>query len=244
MTTSPPPTDRLLDRATDSEYAAVSILAIAGLVLSLGGLIAVLLPAEVLVAVPAVGMITSLSALVRIARSRGVLTGRRIAWMGIVLGAVLFLLSGTAHVLRWRQQASTLAQLKTDTLAVVQGLETARYEDVAPYLAPAARDILPQIVDDLRRRFTPLWEGAGNVTGQRLLSLQLQAVENGDVAAEARVHVECEHRILEITVGWYQPQSTGTTAWFLHHADGQETFESIRKFGRTQNTSPAPDTGL
>jgi hypothetical protein len=177
--------------------------------------------------------VTSAVALRHIARSRGVLTGRGLAGAGVVLGAGLLLVSGAQHVLAWHEDARVLGRLKTDTLDVVQEIESGDYEAILRRMPVELRDMGPKVLASLRGRFGPLLDGAGKVTERRLLSLRPQTLENGDLVAQARLLVACERRIIEITVVWWRARDADPAdpAWLLYNLSGEETFESVRKFG-------------
>jgi hypothetical protein len=235
------PADNLLDRATDPEYAAVSIAAVVGLLFSVAGVTTLLLRAVFLLVVPAAGLVTSAVALRGIARSRGVLTGSGLAGAGILLGAALLLVAGAQHLLAWHQETRVLGRLQADTLDVVQEIESGDYEGILRRMPVELHDMGPKVLASLRARFGPLLAGAGKVTERRLLSLRPQTLENGDLVAQARLLIACERRIVEITVTWWRARDADPAdpAWLLYNLGGEETFESVRKFGTAEGrTTP------
>lgn len=126
-----------------------------------------------------------------------------------------------------------LDRLRADTTDVVKDVLAADYEAVLRRMPPEMREAGPDAVAQLRRRFAILVDGAGPVTEQCLRSLRPRTLENGDLVAQARIRVTCERRIFEIAALWWRPRGTDPAdpAWLLGDVYGEETFESVQKFG-------------
>jgi hypothetical protein len=90
-----------------------------------------------------------------------------------------------------------------------------------------------------------LFEGAGAVTGRRLMSLRLVPTEQGTYVAPAEMRVDLERRILQIslTLGLGPEEK-----WELVGFGGGPTFESMIKFDNPydkpeeSDSTPAPPT--
>jgi len=214
-----------LDRAIDREYAAVSVLAILGVVLGALGVSAFLAP--LLVAVPVLAAGLSLAALRRIRRSRGVLTGTRLAMTGLALGAGLALAAGGYHAWQWYGEHRTLASLKTRAHAIADQILARRWTEVFAQISPDS----PQHeagADLFRRRLTGLFAGAGDPVGRQLQALQILRTERKEAVAMAEVRLRLEQRTLDFYL-WFQPDASGQ--WRFVGVSGRETFESASRRG-------------
>jgi hypothetical protein len=217
--------DADLDRATDREYAAISVLAVLGVVLAALGVLAFLAPP--LVAVPALAAGLGLTAFRRIRRSRGVLTGARLALAGLALGGGLTLAAGGYHAWDWYSEYRTLKSLQTRTHAVMDQVVAREWAEVYEQIAPDS----PQQklgLDRFRRRLTGLFAGAGKPEDRQLRALQYLALERGEPVAMAEVRLRLEQRTLDFSV-WYRPDETGR--WQFMGIGGWETFESVSRRG-------------
>jgi hypothetical protein len=231
-TTPEPVTEAELDRATDPEYAAVSTGAVIGLLLGLAGFSSVL--AVPFVAVPVLGLILCVAALRKIRRSRGVLTGRRLAIAGIVLGAAAAALGAGRHASLWLGERRMLGHLQAQALEIADDLLADRYDKVFERLPEdfRARDKGPEA---FRKRFLPLLDGAGPLVRRDLLTLQVITNEKGETLAPAEVRVELEKRIVEVDL-WFRLADDGR--WELVGVGGEETFESVTRFGPQKPVPP------
>jgi hypothetical protein len=237
--------DGQLDRATDQEYAAISPMAVVGLVLGILGIAALLAPP--LVAMPAIGFILSLIALRRIRRSEGVLAGRGFAVAGIVIGLGLTILGGATHGIAWYRQQTTLSDLRSRAFQIADDLAAGRYEKAYQMMPSEWRAQQAAGVKEFRNRIGPLFEGAGPLVSRRLMSLQPLPVEekakNGKTVeqhfvAPAEMQVDLQHRILAVTL-WFGQDPDGR--WDLIGVAAEETLESQEKY--PSQTSPAPVHG-
>jgi len=234
------PNDSELDRATDPEYAAVSSGAVVGLVISALGVSAFL--TEAFVPAPAVGLVVSLAALRGIRRSRGVLTGRRLALAGAILGAALTVVAGGFHLIRWRQERQVLEDLEATACHIVDELVAGRYEEVYDMIPENFRERQAASPARFRTAMERLFRGGGKTLGRRLSALRIIPTEQGDLVAPAEMRVEMENRILQIQV------LLGRSAekrWELIAVGGAPTFESMMKFGDRDEeplSPPEPDT--
>jgi hypothetical protein len=219
------PTESELDRATDSEYAAVSVLAVVGLVFSAFGGVAIVVPvAGFLVVLPATGLTLSLIALFRIRRSKGTLTGHWVAVVGVAVGGLFAFLSGGQQVLAWHQKATEERTLETATYEVADALANGEYARVLERIPSGERHAGGATVEFLRSRFAPLFTGAGRVKERKLLSLEPKTMDTGERAAIGRVRIGLEHRAVLITVVWSNAPSPGGApgTWQVVGAFGEE----------------------
>ena len=217
--------DGQLDRATDPEYAAISTLAVVGLVLGILGLTAFL--ALPLAAVPAIGCGVSLLARRKIGQSRGVLAGGRLAAAGILIGASLAVLGAGYHAKVWWNERQILNELQGRAMETVDDLLAGRFDQAFERIAPDS----PQRkagAEMFRKGMTLLLGDAGKVIRRDLIALPMLPTESGALVAPADVRVDLERRIVEITV-WFRPTERGT--WEVAGIGGQETFESAVKYG-------------
>ena len=212
--------DAELDRATDPEYAAVSVTAVLGVVL--GALSVVAFLVWPLVAVPVLATAVSLAARRRIRRSHGVLTGRRLALAGLVLGLGLTAASAGYHGWQWYGQHRTLHALRDWTDRLLDQGVAGKYEEVFEQM-PAGTPQRKGGIDLFRRRLDGLFAGAGAVRDRRLRSLQILQAEGGLTVALAEVRLALEQRELQFQV-WFQPDAEGR--WQFVGLGGRETFAS------------------
>jgi hypothetical protein len=219
--------DGELDRATDVEYAAISGVAVVGLVLGLVGAIAVL--AAPLLAVPAVGALISLAALRKIRRSEGVLTGRRVALAGIAVGILMTAGVGLYHFQNWYNQRQMLGMVKEQAYDVIDELLAGQYTTV---LARMPEDFRNRQAaggpEELKANVAPLLKDGGTMVNRQLLSLMPVRSKQGDLMAPAQMRVDLERRILNFKL-WFK--RTAANSWELVGIDGAETIESQIKYG-------------
>ena len=217
--------DAELDRATDPQYAAISTLAVVGLVLSVAGVIGAW--AAPLVAVPALGLIVSVVAWLRIRRSAGVLTGSRLAATGIAAGILMTGLMGGYHLRTYLAETRDMDVLQTRALAIIDDLAAGRYEKVYAEIPADFRARQAKGPEDFRKSVGPLFDGAGNLVSRDLLSLQFYPTDKGGEAAPAEIRVRLDRRILDVTL-WFMRPHDGP--WELAGIGGEETLESIRQY--------------
>lgn len=229
------PQDGELDRATDPEYAAISTSAVIGLVLAVVGLAA--FRSEPLTVVPAAGLALSLLALRKIRLSAGVLTGRRIALVGAVLGGMITAVAGGQHAMARYEQHVTFATLESRANAVLDDMMAGRYQPVYDQMPEDFRKRQAAGADQFRTRFAPLFEGAGKLLERRLDSLQMLPMEKGGVVAPAEIRLTFENRILGMTV-WFMSTPAGT--WDLVGIGAEETLESQMKHPEQKPPAPIP----
>lgn len=231
----PPIQDGDLDRATDREYAAICVPAVLAVGLGALGVVAFLAPP--LVAVPLLAAVLGLAGLRRIRRSRGVLTGRRLALAGLALGVGLTLAAGGYHGWTWYEQYRTLRSLEADTHGVMDRIVAREWTEVFERIPPDS----PQQrggLDLFRRRLTGLFAGAGEPADRELRALQVLRTERDEAVAMAEVRLRLEERTLDFNL-WYQPDATGR--WQFVGISGRETFESVsRRGGRPPAPLPGP----
>lgn len=218
-----PVSEAELDRATDPEYAAVSTAAVVGVIFGVLGFSAFV--AAPFVGLSVLGAVLGIAALRKIRRSRGVLVGRKLAIAAISLGAATAALGGGYHAAVWLDARQTLQDLERRALDVTDALVAGRYDDVFAQLPEDFRR-REKGPEEFRRRFVPLFEGAGKLVGHKLLSLQILATEKGETVAPADVRVELEQRVLELNL-WFRLDDDG--AWHLVGIGGQETLESAAR---------------
>ncbi len=161
--------DEELDRATDPEYAAVSPMAIFGLVLSVGGIAAFFVAP--LVALPVVGLIVSLAAAQRIRRSEGVLTGLQLAQAGIAVGAALALASAAYHLETYREERQALHLVETKAYEAVDEIAQGQYEKVYLSMPEEFRNRQAPTAKDFGSQLAGVFKDAGAVKERNLLAL-------------------------------------------------------------------------
>jgi hypothetical protein len=249
-----------LDRATDPEYAAVSSAAAVGLVIAVLGVWPLLLISNnwieppsslpdlfvtlaVFAAAPLVGLVVSLMAYLQILRSYGVLTGKRLALTGAAVGAALILVWAGWLVYQWRENDRILRELEATAYRITDELIQGRYDDVYQRLPVEFRKRQAGGSRLFRARMKQLFEGAGAVTGRRLMALRVVPTEQGAYVAPAEMRVDLERRILQIslTLGLGMEGK-----WELIGFGGGPTFESMMKYDNpydnpeTEKSAPAP----
>ncbi|HUU91081.1 MAG TPA: hypothetical protein VM238_07710 [Phycisphaerae bacterium] len=226
-----PITNDQLDRATDPEYAAVYPLAVVALIVAALGGAAFLAPP--LVVVPVAATVMGLAAVRKIRKSQGVLAGRKLALAAVVVGIVIAAAGGTVHLIVWLNEQRTLDDLKTQAAETIDDVLAGRYETVFARLP----DDSPQRKagpEAFRNALSRLFEGGGNLVRRDLMSLQILPTERGVLVAPADMRVTLEARILQVTL-WFRLDENG--GWRLVGIGGQETLESIAKYG-DDNTPP------
>jgi hypothetical protein len=231
------PLDGQLDRATDAEYAAVSTAAVIGLALAVAGLVAFWAPSLAsawpvtcaMTAVPLVGAVLSAASLRRIRRSRGVLTGGRLAAVGIAVGAAVTLGAASYHIHTYIIDLRTLRSLESRAYEVVDELLAGRYdtvyEMVPPEFRPYATGSAAPSEAQFRSHLEPLFKDAGEPLSRTLLALQILP-QKDHLIAPAELHVELEHRALNVTIGFVLAPSG---RWELVGVGGEETLASQLK---------------
>jgi hypothetical protein len=223
--TEPPIDEADLDRATDREYAAVSVPAVLGVVFAALGVVAFL--AAPLVSVPILAAVLSAVALRRIRRSRGVLTGRRLALAGLALGLGLTLLAGGYHAWTWYGEYQTLETLKRRTHEVGDDLVARNYGTVFDRM-PDGSPQRERGLDAFRAHLTRLFAGAGDPVGRSLRSLQILRTDRGEAIAAAELRLDLTQRTLEFQL-WFRPDEEGR--WQFIGVGGRETLESASRRG-------------
>jgi hypothetical protein len=242
--------DGALDRATDPEYAAINPLAVVGLIVGLLGAAAYgallawnflskenvwvyqVLPPVVII--PLAGLALSLAALVRIRRSEGVQSGRRIAVAGIAIGAAVTLIFGAIEAYGWREESRTLSALGARSYEIVDALAAGRYDDVYAMIPADFRRRQAAGPQQFRDAFRPLFETVGPVVKRHLRSLQLFPMAEGSPIAPAEMRVDFRDRSLDLTF-WFQRAADGS--WEVVGISGGESFESQM---RHVSETPAP----
>lgn len=227
--------DASLDRATDPEYAAICPLAVVGLIASVLGVSAFV--AAPLVAGPVAGLVVSAWAWRRIGRSRGVLTGRRLAAAGMAVGAVLALGSAGWHTASWQRERAELEDLKSQALDVADRLLEGRYDEVYELIPAPLRERQAASAELFRLGASLLLEGAGPVVDRSLTSLRIVEREDGQVQVPAVIRVRLERRIVDLTLVFAPGEEGG---WDLTVMRGNETFESIARYRKVDGTLRAP----
>jgi hypothetical protein len=216
--------DGQLDRAIDPEYAAVSPLAVAGLVLSIAGLGAFL--AVPLIAAPVAGVMLSLLALRKIRRSEGVLTGRRIAKVGLIVGSILAVLAAGFHGEAWREDRDTLAAIKAQAYDAFDEILAGRYAEVYARMPEGYRLRQATGPEAFAARIAPHFRDAGALEGRRLLSLKQVYSSEGHLLAPAIMEAEFANRTYQFTL-WFM--RTDPQTWALVSVEGGETIQSMLK---------------
>ena len=239
MTTRPDdkplPQDGQVDRALDPEYAAISTMAVLGLVAGVLGLLSFqMMP---LIVLPALGLVMGLLALRKIKRSEGILTGRGIALGAAVLGGLVLAGAGGYHLQGWLSERRVLEDLSNRSYEITDDVLAGRYDKV-----------YNMIPEDLRRRqggspaafrahVAPGFAGAGSILRRTLMSLKFASAEDGSLLASATMRVELERRYLDVQIVFRQ-SSAGT--WDLIGVGVGETFESQIKFAPDEPEPKSP----
>lgn len=242
--------DGELDRGTDPQYAAISPLAVVGLLVGLLGaavyaalLIWNIAAAETLWAyqvlppvgvIPMVGLVLSAVAYRRIRRSQGVLAGRGIALAGLVLGAAVTVVFWAVEVYGWHQERQVEAMLAARAYQIADDMAASRYDEVYALIPADFPQRQAADAQEFRRQFMPLFEGAGSLGKRELMSLQVAGKVEGCAVAPAEIRADLQHRGLDIVV-WFRRAPGGT--WELAGVSGAETFESQMKHP-TENGPP------
>jgi hypothetical protein len=228
------PADGELDRATDPEYAAISPLAVVGLVLSLLGVAAFFIVP--LLVLPLLGLGMSLAAYRKIRRSEGVLTGRLLARVGAVLGLMLALAASAYHIETWREQQSTLHVIEKLSYEILDSIAAGDYEKVYQMMPEDFRKAQAKGAEGFRESLLPFFKGAGQVTQKPiLLTLSPIVSKEGKLLHRATMRLGMEHRSLDFTLWFMQDQ---TRQWQPVGVACEETFESMMK--NSEAEPPAP----
>ena len=236
-----PPADGQLDRATDPEYAAICTKAVLALAFSIVG-VAALLVAPFIV-LPLAGLVLGLIALRQIKRSEGVLAGRGIALAAIGAGAAVALAASAYHANNWWKEHRMFTDLKDRSYEIVDDLVAGRYAEVYAMMPEEFRRRAGTGPEQFRARMAPLLKDAGQVVRRALISLQVLQTEDGQVLAPADMRVELERRYLQFTL-WFKQMPD--TTWELVGVSGDQTFDSLGKFGQpseapAEPAGPAPE---
>jgi len=241
-----------LDRGTDPEYAAVSSMAVIGLVVAVLGVWPLLLISKhwvepptslpdlvvmtaIFAAAPLVGLVLSLTALRQIRRSCGVVTGKRIALAGLAAGVLLVVAWAGWLTSQWQRNEQTLRDLEKTAYAVMDNLLAGRYEQVYERIPEEYRRRQPAGYRRFRAQMEGLFEGAGAPVQRRLLSLRIVQTEYGTLIAPAEIRVDLERRILQVSI-MLGRNTAGR--WELVGIQGGPTFESMMKHDTPSDRLP------
>ena len=241
-----------LDRGTDPEYAAVSSMAVIGLVVAVLGVWPLLLISKhwvepptslpdlvvmtvIFAAAPLVGLVLSLTALRQIRRSYGVVTGRRIALAGLATGALLAAVWAGWLTVEWRRNERTLRDLEKTAYAVMDNLLAGRYEQVYEQIPEEYRRRQPAGYRQFRDYMAELFEGAGALVERRLLSLRIIKTERGTYIAPAEMRVDLERWNLQVSMTFSR---TPAGKWELVGIQGRPTLESMMKHDTPSDRLP------
>jgi hypothetical protein len=229
-----PVSEDRLDSATDLEYAAVCPMAVVALIVGVLG--ATALVAGPRVGVPVVAIVLGLVSLRTIRRSEGVVVGRRLALAAVVLGVATGALGGGYHLSIWLGERQTFEDLKRRSAETIDAIVASRYEEVFEQL-PADSLQGKAGLASFRKGIRDLFEGGGSLVGRELMSLQILPTERGVLVAPAATRVTLDRRILEMTL-WFRLEEDGH--WRLVGVGGQETFESMAKYGDEGSPAEVP----
>jgi hypothetical protein len=238
--------DGQLDRAIDPEYAAVSTMAVVSLLFSLLGIVAFWAPSLgeawlvtiALLALPLLGFLLGVAAVRKIRRSEGVLSGLGLAVAGILVGGAVTIAAAALHIQAWQGEKSLYEDLRARSYGVVDDILADRYEKVYQMMPSEFRRQQAPGPEAFRAQVTPFLQGAGKLVRWSLLSLPPpMPIQEGGQAVKATIHVELERRYLDMMLLWYR--KTAEEPWQLAGIGGQETFESMGKFG-DREALPAP----
>lgn len=141
---APPPREFAFSRvagASLTEYAPVSSLAVAALVLCILGLPGVLWPWWLLA--PGLSLFLAGLSLYYIATSAGTLTGRKIALTAVMISLTLGLAGGLLHLRDYRQQQRDIREVRVAAEAVRLAAEAGDFQALYRQLAPGLRDAIP-----------------------------------------------------------------------------------------------------
>ena len=232
------PPDGQLDRAMDPDYAAISTQAVLGLVFSLLGALAILIPP--LVVLPLLGLVLGLVALRKIRRSEGVLAGRGIAVAASILGGLALVGSTSYHLHAWLSGRRVLEDLSNRSIEITDDLTAGRYDKVYNMLPEEFRRQQGRGPEEFRASVAPALKDAGSVVRRFLLSLEFVPMEDGTVLAPARVRVELERRYVEVKLIFMEsPRGT----WDLVGVGAGETMDSAFKFAPPEPQRQEPPEG-
>jgi hypothetical protein len=233
------PPDGQLDRAMDPEYAAISTTAVLGLIFSALGVLAIIVPP--MAALSALGLVLGFTALRKIRRSEGSLTGRGIALAAFAAGAIV-LVGSTAYQLQtWLSQRRTLEGLSARSYEITDDVLAGRYEKVYNLIPEDFRRQQGAGPQDFRGSLAPALAGAGSVVRRTLMSLEIIRTDDGAIVAPARMFVELEQRYLELQIVFKESPGGG---WDLIGVGAGETFESKAKFAPDEPEPKEPADGL
>ena len=224
-----------VDRATDPEYAAVSPLAIMGLVFALTGIAAFFVAP--LVAVPLLGFAVSLAAWRRIRRSEGVVTGQSLAQVGIALGAALALASAAYHLETFREQRQSLHLVEAKANEAVQAIIDKDYQKVYLSMPEDFRARQAGTEKDFAAALEAWFKDAGAFKEQNLLALTQVPTKEKRLIQKAQVRVDLQKRSLEFLL-WYLQDQTGE--WRLVGVACGESFDSQVRSANEQAPPPPP----
>ena len=231
----PLPPDGQLDRALDPEYAAISTMAVLGLVAGVLGLLSFeMMP---LVVLPALGLMMGLLALRKIKRSEGVLAGRGIAMAASVLGALVLTGSAGYHLQGWLSERRVLEDLSNRSYEITDDILAGRYEKVYNMIPEEFRRQRGRGPEAFRAQVAPALTGAGSVLRRTLMSLEIVATTDGAIVAPAKMRVELERRYVELQIA-FMKSPAGT--WDLVGAGAGETLESQFKFASEEPEPKEP----
>jgi hypothetical protein len=229
----PLPPDSPLDRAMDSEYAAISTLAVLGLVFAvLGALSLVALPLMVL---PALGLVLGLLAIRKIRRSEGILTGRGIALAASVLGALALAGSAAWHLQGWLSEQRAYEELSNLSYEITDDILAGRYEKVYNMIPEEFRRRQGRGPEDFRSHIAPLLADAGSVVRRTLMSLEIVTADDNAIVAPAKMRVELQRRYLEFQIVFKKSEAG---AWELIGIGAGETMDSQFKFAKDDPEPP------
>jgi len=118
----------------------------------------------------------------------------------------------------------------------IDAILASRYEEVFEKL-PADSPQGKAGLESFRKGIRDLFEGGGSLVGRKLMSLQILPTERGVLVAPAATRVTLDRRILEMTL-WFRLEEDGH--WRLVGVGGQETFESMAKYGDEGGPADVP----
>jgi hypothetical protein len=227
--------DGQLDRAIDPEYAAVSPMAIVGLALACAGIGAFFVPP--LAALPLLGFVVSLAAWRHIRRSQGVLAGRSLAQVGMVLGAALTVTSVAFHFEVYREQRQVYDLVGEKANDAVRSVLGRNYEKVYTSMPEEFRKRQAPTVQAFGGAFDTLMKDAGALKTQTLTALTPVMTKEKILIQKVLVRVDFEKRSFEFQL-WYMPDAT--RQWGLIGVGCAETFDSQVKNQGETTPAPAP----
>jgi hypothetical protein len=221
--------DGVLDRATDPEYAAISLMAIMGLVLSMAGLAAFFVPPMIMI--PLLGFLVSLAAWRRIRRSQGVLAGQSLARAGMVLGAAMTLTSAALHLELYREERQVYNLVADEARDAVQAIRERNFGKVYTSMPDDFRARQATSVQAFGEGFDAWLKDAGDFKEQNLLSLTPVMTKEKILIQKVIIRTDFQKRSLEFQL-WYMPDTT--RRWKLIGVACGETFDSqVKNQGKT-----------